>query len=450
MQLAITAGQPSASLLTGDLGVYAEDEWKRTANFTLNYGFRLESQSAIPDHLDLGPRVGFAYSYKRNARAKDPLIVFRGGFGMFYQRFASTNILTAVRQNGITQQSYQLANPSSDVYNPNATAKPSTAGLSAVSPTIYEIDPHLRSPTQMLGLISGEHTFGKYGSLSVSYYSSRSTHQLDSVNVNAPLPSGAYPLGTAQNVYQFSSGGVRKGQSLGINPNFDISKRLSMWAFVGISHAESDAFGATSFASNSHDLGADAGPYAGYSPRQLYSGIDAKPGWDTSLSYFMAVRSHTYFNITTGADNNGDSIYNDRPSFATAATPAASLVKTAYGNFDINPQPGETIIPINYGNAPGLVYTELYFNKNFRWGPRPSAPDAPATAKPVAKADLPPPRYRLQFGIGADNLLNHVNRAAPVGVLTSPEFGQSISLNSSFTGNPAANRSVLLRTAFFF
>ena len=132
-------------------------------------------------------------------------------------------------------------------------------------------------------------------------------------------------------------------------------------------------------------------------------------------------------------------------------------MKTSYGNFDITPQPGETIIPINYGNAPGLVHTELYFNKNFRWGPRPPAPDAPppapgttTPAKPVSKEDLPPPRYRLQIGIGADNFLNHDNRAAPVGVLTSPKFGESISLNSSFTGNSAANRSVLLRTAFFF
>ena len=456
-QLAITAGQPSASLITGDLGVYAEDEWKRSANLTLNYGFRVESQSAIPDHLDFGPRVGFAYSLKRNAKAKDPLLVFRGGFGIFYQRFASANILTSIRQNGVTQQSYQLANPSSDTYSPNSAAAPSVAGLSAVTPTIYEIDPHLRSPTQMQGMFSGEHSFGKYGSLSVAYYRSRGTHQLDSVNINAPLPNGSHPLGSAQNVYQFSSGGIRNGQTLGFNPNINVSKRLSMWAFAGIQHQESDAFGATSFVSNSHNLSADAGPFTGYYPRQLFAGFNAKPGWDTQLNYFMAVRSHTYFNITTGADNNSDSIYNDRPAFATAATPAASLVKTAYGNFDINPQPGETIIPVNYGNAPGMVYTEMYFNKNFRWGPRPPAPVAPPAAggtttpaKPVAKEDLPPPRYRLQIGIGADNLLNHFNRAAPVGILTSPEFGQSISLNYAFTGNPAANRSVLLRTAFFF
>jgi hypothetical protein len=179
-----------------------------------------------------------------------------------------------------------------------------------------------------------------------------------------------------------------------------------------------------------------------------------------NLNMFLAWRGDSYFNITTGSDNNGDTIYNDRPSFASAATPAASLVKTAFGNFDLTPQPGEAIIPINYGNAPGVVYTEFYLSKNFRFGPRPpapanAAPAAPAAngsapAKPVAKADLPPPRYRLQFNIGANNAFNHLNAGTPVGVLTSPYFGTSNTLNSMFGSNTSSNRTLMFRTAFFF
>jgi hypothetical protein len=43
-----------------------------------------------------------------------------------------------------------------------------------------------------------------------------------------------------------------------------------------------------------------------------------------------------------------------------------------------------------------------------------------------------------------------VNAGTPVGVLTSPEFGQSISLNGPFSGNSAANRLLLLRAALNF
>jgi hypothetical protein len=64
--------------------------------------------------------------------------------------------------------------------------------------------------------------------------------------------------------------------------------------------------------------------------------------------------------------------------------------------------------------------------------------------------ELPDPRYSLRLSFDAENVLNHVNAGTPVGVLTSPEFGQSISLNSPFSGNSAANRLVLLRAAFNF
>jgi hypothetical protein len=46
-------------------------------------------------------------------------------------------------------------------------------------------------------------------------------------------------------------------------------------------------------------------------------------------------------------------------------------------------------------------------------------------------------------------VLNHVNPGPPIGVLTSPQFGQSISLGG-FTENTAANRSLTLHAAFFF
>ena len=56
-QFSITIGTPSVSLITGDLGVYAQDEWQVKPDLALTYGLRIESQSDIPDHLDVGPRA---------------------------------------------------------------------------------------------------------------------------------------------------------------------------------------------------------------------------------------------------------------------------------------------------------------------------------------------------------------------------------------------------------
>ncbi len=449
-QFSLATGTPSASLITGDLGIYAEDEWKARPDLTLNYGLRIESQSAIPDHLDLAPRLGFAYSFKPK-KSKEPFAVLRGGFGIFYQRFASADILQSLRQNGTTEQVFYIANP--DFYSDIPDDIPDPASLTATTPTVYRINPYLRSPMQMQGLITVEHSFGKFGSIAVNYFQRRSTHNFESLNINAPLPgTAARPFGGSGNIYEYSSDGISNGHTLSTNLNINASRKLSVWAFFAAGHQETDTFGPDNFATNSYDLKADTGMWAGYTPRQFYTGFDAHPGWDTSFNMFISVLSQSHFDITTGQDNNGDSIYNDRPAFATDLT-RASVVHTAFGDFDSNPLPGQTIIPINYGQAPGFVYTALYFTKNFRFGPRPAVPPPPAghNAPPSGhKADLPPPRYRLQFGIGADNLLNHVNPGLPIGVLTSRFFGKSISLNAPFSNNTAANRAVTLRAAFYF
>ena len=136
-------------------------------------------------------------------------MIFRGGFGVFYKRFASSDILTSLRENGAREQVYFCANP--DFF---PSIAPDAACLdTATAPTVYRVSPHLHTPIQMQGMVSVEHSFGRFGSLATSYYPRRQFHELDSLNLNAPLPdTGVRPYGGTQNVYQFSSDGISKGQ----------------------------------------------------------------------------------------------------------------------------------------------------------------------------------------------------------------------------------------------
>jgi Carboxypeptidase regulatory-like domain/TonB dependent receptor len=447
-QFSLSAGNPNASVLSNDIGLYAEDEWKLRQNFTFMYGLRFEHQTAIPINLDFGPRLGFAWSIAPSKKTKQPLFVLRGGGGIFYQRFPATNILQSMRQDGINQQVYYVTNP--DFY-PTVPRPPS---LASTPPTIYQIDPHLHSPEIFQMRFTLEHSFGKYGSIAVDYGMRRSINLFESRNINAPLPgtydpadpsSGIRPMGGSQNIYQYSSDGISNARTVSINPNINVTKNFMFWAYYTIGHQESDVTPGGGFPSNSYDLGDDAGRLNGFAQHQLYCGLNAKPGWNTAINVFMAVRSSGPFNITVAQDLNGDTIYNDRPAFATDLT-RPSVVHTAYGTFDTAPIPGQTIIPINYADGPSLLYTELNLQKNFLFGPRP----APAAAHSASTKDLPPPRYRLSFAVGIDNPLNHVNPGPPIGVLGSPYFGQSTSLNSNFTNSSGANRVIHLRTAFAF
>jgi len=57
--------------------------------------------------------------------------------------------------------------------------------------------------------------------------------------------------------------------------------------------------------------------------------------WGVRLSPFITARSGAPFNITTGTDLNGDTIFNDRPAFATPGQSGA--IVTPWGTF--NPIP---------------------------------------------------------------------------------------------------------------
>jgi hypothetical protein len=59
-------------------------------------------------------------------------------------------------------------------------------------------------------------------------------------------------------------------------------------------------------------------------------------------------------------------------------------------------------------------------------------------------------RYNLTFSVNARNVLNHVNLAAPIGNLSSPNFGQSVALAGGPFSSAAANRKIELQASFSF
>src|SRR5208337_4706507 len=78
--------------------------------FTLSAGLRFETQNAIHDHADWAPRVGFAWGIGGGGKSA-PKTVLRGGFGLFYDRFAQDLVLNTDRLNGVTQQQYIVTDP---------------------------------------------------------------------------------------------------------------------------------------------------------------------------------------------------------------------------------------------------------------------------------------------------------------------------------------------------
>lgn len=439
-QFSITAGTPQVTINVVDLGAFYQDDWKVNPHFTFSYGLRYEIQNYISDRRDFAPRVGFAWSLGAKKGKPAPFVV-RGGSGIFYTRLLASSILNAERQNGVLQQHYVVASP---------TGYPNFPALGSQNlPTIYRISPAFRSPYGFMSGIGVDHPLGSRGSVSVQYFYNRGVHVLATRNINAPLPgtyipgdptSGNRPLGTTQNIYEYDSAGLARTNRLSVNGGFRAKNEFSIYGFYQFRHRNSDANG---FASNSYDLGADYGRSQQDIRHTLFLSLNSPLLYRrVHAGAYMFANSGAPFNITVGQDLNGDSQFNDRPAFATDLT-RSSVVRTPYGNFDTSPMPGQTIVPVNYGQSPGMVSLSAQLYREFTFGPEQPAPKGKTSAAPQKPNTYIHRRYNLTLAVEAENVINHVNLGPPVGVLGSPLFGKPNSLNSGF-GSPNANRVINL------
>jgi hypothetical protein len=444
-QFSITTGQPGVAVLVQDLGLYAEDEWKFNPTMTLAYGMRFETQNHIHDHADFAPRLSYSWAIGGSAHKASNTVV-RAGIGLFYDRFTSDLVLNAERQNGIVQQEYIVQNPSWPAF-------PATGSLGL--PTIYRIAPDLHAPYSADESIEVDETFQKVLTLSATLQHSRGIDLLLTRNINAPLP-GTYPadpirpLGTNQNIYEYDSEGASKRTRLLVSFHLTLKPVLFYGSWT-LGSTTADTAGASSFPSNQYDLHQDWGRAANDIRAQGYVGGLVSLPWNLQMTPFLVAQSSTPFNITVGQDLNGDTQFNDRPAFATDLS-RPSVYRTRYGNFDADPIAGQKIIPINYGNGPSLTMLNFTLLRNFNFGPAVPGSSAAPAAKPDGNKikEHIERKYNLALGFEAQNILNIVNPAAPVGVLESPLFGQYTSLSSTLFSNTEANRIFYLNLRLSF
>ncbi len=117
--------------------------------------------------------------------------MFRGGFGIFYDRVSEQDIETAERYNGILQQQYVITQSAANPipFIPNVTGVPAWPVVAALrSPqTIQLLDSQLHAPYILQEAFTVERQLPKNTTISESYVNSHGLHELRSADINAPL-----------------------------------------------------------------------------------------------------------------------------------------------------------------------------------------------------------------------------------------------------------------------
>jgi hypothetical protein len=486
-QLVITQGSANAGVTTADVGLYVQDDWRIKPNITFSYGLRFESQNDISDHADLAPRLGIAWGV--HGRSAPPIIVIRGGLGVFYDRFMESQILQAERLNGITQTQSVINNPTCFPGLDKALNTPlSNCGtVSSSSSAIYQISPSLTSPYTLQGAISAERQVTKSATLSLTYLTSRGFDQLLTINANAPVPGTPCApncIEPAQNLYRYVSEANFKQNQLILNSNIRWGTRLQLFTYYTLNYANSDTSGVGSFPSNSYDISQDYGRSTFDIRHRLFLGGSIAMKYGFRFSPFLIASSGSPINVTTATDLNGDSIFNDRPGLVSNATcptstlqaPGSSIYCTPLGTFDAMPTSSEKIAPINFATSPSHVSLNFRLAKTFGFGPKlkgtgnlgqgggpggggggggrggggPRGPlfgGGPSMGGPGSDR-----RYNLTLSASARNVFNKVNVGNPNGawVLGSPFFDRYNSLQGGPFSTGVANRRIDLQATFSF
>jgi hypothetical protein len=506
----VTAGNPSISFYQLDFGPFIQDDWKVRPNLTVNFGLRWESQTNINDKNDWAPRVGFAWSPDAkggNGRSKT---VIRGGWGYFYDRFAITNVETAYRynQSANAQTSYTENFLQGNCGVPMGSQTPCPAYYDAgfdtyINPSLltaeasqrYQIDSSLKAPRLMQTALSIERQLFSHTTLNANYVYSRGTHELRTVDINAPVPTaGNLPPGSQNStapiirpygngigdIYNFESDGTFKQNQIMVGVNSQIGRWLTLFSRYSYANAHSDTDGLATLPSNPYNFAQDWGRSILNVQHNLFFGGSMTTKWGLRFSPFLVAHTGTPYNITTGPDLflQGNGTPTARPGLASG--PGPGIVESPYGYLIADPLVApvgtSNVIARNAAFGPGFVGLNLRVSKTWGFG---TTKFSGASGGSHARGggggggggrggrggggfsggrgmggsgESTEHRYNLTLSVNARNILNHENLNTPNGAMTSGYFLQSTGITGGYGAESTASnqRRLDLQLRFSF
>ena len=391
-QFSINIGTPQIGVTQWTGGWFAQDDWRLSPRATLSLGVRHDLQTNLDDHANLAPRVALAWVPDEARKG-----TIRTGIGVFYEQVSPDITFTARKFNTQNQQQLIVSRPdffpavpenfTGDVLPPSAT---------------YVKAPDLRAPRFVVSSLSYERelTSALLGSIGYTWRVGRDLLRLR--NVNAPrTPGGPLPEPERGPVLQFESTGASTRHELKLALRVNAGERVTWYVNYTLGSTRTDTDGAFTTPADPYDLSSERGPQIDDSRHGFVTGGSLILPGTWYLSPYVTVTSAVPFNITTGLDNNGDALFTDRPAFARPGDPNA--IQTRFGLLTPNPQPGDLLIPRNFGREGHRVNVSLNLLKEL----------------PISLVG-----GQVVLGVDAQNLLNNSRLIDYNGILISPVFGE--------------------------
>jgi hypothetical protein len=400
-------GDPLVAYSHLEAGLYVQDDFRLRQNLTFSPGLRYEAQTHVHDLTGFAPRLGLTW-----APGKDGRTTLRTSWGVFYNWLGANVYEQTLRVNGIRQREINIVNPT----------YPELGGDGTISATNKYVLGDLKMERIYRYSAGIDRTVSPKMRTSLAFSIARYGNQLRGVNRNAPVnglrPDPAFAnvievisdasMRTIDVVPDFSlnfAGGVRNANTA----KWDVRRTVIRFNYR-YRRAENNSDGAFSVPpTGSLD---DQWSWASSDTRHRLRGtvstqalrnLNAQLSWDGN--------SGAPYTITTGTDDNGDSIFNDRPLMSIAddgrpvLTPRNSARLPWRSTFSAN---------VSYTIPIGAPPTEG--GAGGRGGPRGRGPGGRQKG--------------VTINVNVNNLTNRANYSGFSGVMTSPYFLQATSVSN--------------------
>ncbi len=365
----VQSGQGHVRFLEATFAGIFEDDIRLSPNLSVAAGVRYYWQNYfhnIPHNFV--PRLSFAYAPSATGKT-----VIRGGAGFFFDRTGPSPISDLLHFNGVPLNRFIVNSPSYPVTEPE---------LAGVPTSVVVLVPRQRIPYTIQYGIGIEQQLNARSSLFVNYVGSRGIDLFRSRDVNAPPPPNyaARPNPNLGQERQLESKGYLKSNSLELGFRGRPARFFTGQARYALGKTYNNTSGITYFPANSYFPNADWSRSDNDQRNKFDLLGTLEAGKWFNFGTALSLYSGKPVNITTGNDENNDSLPLDRP----VGVPRNAMHGPSYINLDLN-----------------LAHDFL-----------------------LTKAGKEGPIATLS--VNSFNVLNHPSDVTYIGVVTSPFFGHAV------------------------
>ena len=303
-------GNPLITYSWLQTAVYLQDDLKIRPNLTFSPGLRYETQLHLDDHNGFAPRLGLTWAPDKAGKT-----TIRASAGVFYNWLNTGVYEQTLRFDGLRQQEINIVNPSFPDAGNSGT-------IAATNKYFFASDLQMERYTRFSTAI--DRALTPKVRASFTYALGRFGNQLRGVNLNAPV-SGVRPDPRYANVIEATSDASTHMQDFvpDININFAGGDRTAgqrRWnprrTVLRLNYRYRRTFNNSDGAftpSPTGSLDSEWAPSSGDTRHRWRGSVSSQALRNLSAQLSLDSNSGGPYTVTTGFDDNGDSLFNDRP-----------------------------------------------------------------------------------------------------------------------------------------